>query len=73
MVTPHNLGLEFYAGILCLWIHMSVYESLCGLQVDKEFDALIIDTAAPLDGTPVFDTFEEDKEVCKIELENYNK
>lgn len=52
---------------------MSVYESLCGLQVDKEFDALIIDTAAPLDGTPVFDTFEEDKEVCKIELENYNK
>ena len=41
--------------------------------MDKEFDALIIDTAAPLDGTPVFDTFEEDKEVCKIELENYNK
>lgn len=63
----HPFGLlmcNFYIPIQ-LYTCTSVNEChFCSLQVGKEFDALIIDTAAP-QGAPTFDTFEDDTiEVC---------
>ena len=45
-------------------LQYNIVSYFCSVQVGKEFDALIIDTAAP-QGAPTFDTFEDDTiEVC---------